>query len=144
MWLWLTGAGIASIGYGLWLKIKRMDEWDSEESMAMYRGQIDHHRQEFLNQFKLSQESLNALYAEDFEEFRMQLSQISHQMNEIQTFLRDSESERKLEGVSISPEKKEKVKKIWELKQKGYSDEDIARQLGMGLGEVLLLKQMHN
>ena len=143
MWLWLTGAGIASIGYGLWLKIKRMDEWDSEESMEMYRGQIDHHRQEFLNQFKLSQESLNALYAEDFEEFRMQLSQISHQMNEIQTFLRDSESERKLEGVSISPEKKEKVKKIWELKQRGYSDEEIARQLGMGLGEVLLLKQMH-
>ena len=143
MWLWLTGAGIASIGYGLWLKIKRMDEWDSEESMEMYRGQIDHHRQEFLNQFKLSQESLNALYAEDFEEFRMQLSQISHQMNEIQTFLRDSESERKLEGVSMSPEKKEKVKKIWELKQRGYSDEEIARQLGMGLGEVLLLKQMH-
>ena len=64
-------------------------------------------------------------------------------MRQIQSFLKDSEWERRLEGVSLSPEKKAQIKKILELEQLGYSDEEMARQLQMGLGEVLLLKQMH-
>lgn len=143
MWVFLVGVGIASISYGAWLKIHRMEQWDSDESMEIYRSQIDHHREEFLNQFRLSQESLASLYGEDFTDLKDQLSELSIQMRQIQSFLKDSEWERRLEGVSLSPEKKTQIKKILELEQLGYSDEEMARQLQMGLGEVLLLKQMH-
>ena len=144
MWLWLTIAGVGSIGYGAWLKVRRMEDWDSEESMAIYRDQIDHHREEFLNQFRLSQESLEALYSEDLTELKQELRGLALQMSQIQAFLRESESERKLEGRSLSPQKKAQIKRIWELNQEGCSDEEIARELKMGLGEVLLLKQLHN
>ena len=142
MWLWITGAGFASIGYGIWLKTRQMEAWDSEESMAIYRDQIDLHREEFLNQFRLSQESLSALYSEDLTELRDQLSELSGQMQQLSVFLKDSEWERQLEGVSLSPKQKAQLKKILELEQLGYSDEAMARELQMGLGEVLLLKQM--
>lgn len=142
MWLGVSLLGIGCIGYGAWLKVKRMDEWDSEESMEMYRGQIDHHREEFLNQFRLSQESISSLYAEDLTDLKEQLLTVSMQLNQIQAMLRENELERQLEGVMVSPKQKHQLKQMMELEQMGLSDDQIARELKMGLGEVLLLKQM--
>ena len=119
-----------------------MEAWDSDESMEIYRGQIDHHREEFLNQFRLSQESLTALYAEDLTELKEGLTILMSQVQDIREVLAEKEWEKELEGLSLTPEKKEQLKHVLEWSKAGYTNEEIARQLQVGVGEVLLLKQL--
>lgn len=144
MWIWLLGSGIVSIGYGIWRILEQKEAWDSEESMAIYRDQIDHHREEFLNQFRLSQEALESIYAEDLTDMKQQLGEVTRQLVQLQRFLQEQEWNRRLEGATQSPQKKSQLKEIWRLEQEGYTDEEIASLLHMGIGEVLLLKQFYN
>ncbi|MGL4336060.1 MAG: hypothetical protein ACRCST_04130 [Turicibacter sp.] len=140
---------------------KRMSTKQFELEQSEYRKAIEDSSIEFRQQFELTQQQLENLYAHDFSEMICRLEIIECQLttltNQLSSQIEKSieiqiedlpkvqpEPEQFLASVDIDEFLQQRIDIYKELDHQGKTIEEIAKLLNVGKGEILLLKNLSN